>query len=44
MNPQNMCRARLIPIHPVQHALDKSLFEFADGLIEQNAPFHHLAD
>jgi hypothetical protein len=44
MNPQHMRCPRLIPIHPIQHALDKSLFEFADRLIEKYPALHHLAD
>lgn len=34
MNPQQMRRARLIPIDAVQHALDKTFFELSDGLVE----------
>ena len=44
MNPQQMRGARLIAIDAIQHALDEALFEFADGLVEQNAALHHLAD
>lgn len=43
VNAQQMRRARLIPADAVQHPLDESLFELPDGLIEQNAAFHHLA-
>ncbi len=34
MNPQQMRRARLIPIDTLQHPLDEALFEFSDGFIE----------
>ncbi len=43
VNAQQMRRARLIPVYAVQHALDESLLKLPDGLIEQNAAFHHLA-
>jgi hypothetical protein len=44
MNPQQMRCPRLIPVNPLQHALDKPLLEFADSLIEKYPALHHLAD
>lgn len=43
VNPQQIRRARLIPVYAVQHALNKALLELPDGLIEQDAAFYHLA-
>jgi hypothetical protein len=44
MNPQHVRSARLISVNSIQHALDKPLFEFADGFVEKYSAFHHLAD
>jgi len=44
MNPQHVRSARLISVNSIQHALDKPLFEFADGFVEKYSAFQHLAD
>ena len=44
VNAKNFGGARLISIGPVQHALDETFFELADGFVEKNPPFHHLYD
>ena len=43
VNAQKLRRPRLIALNAIQHSLDEAFFEFADGLIEQNAALHHLA-
>jgi hypothetical protein len=42
MNPQNLRRAALVAMRPVQHALDETLLEFADRFVEQNSAIYHL--
>lgn len=44
VNAQNFGGARLISVRAVQHALDETLFELANGLVEKNPAFHHLYD
>jgi len=44
MDPQHMRRPRLIPVHSIQHALDKPLLEFANCFVEKYPALHHLAD
>jgi len=34
VNAQNFGGTGLIPIHPVQHALDETFFELTNGLVE----------
>jgi len=43
MNPQKLGRAALIAVGALQNPLDKALFEFTHGFIEQNSAFHHLS-
>src|SRR5262249_59482774 len=42
VNPQDVRRPRLISVDAVQYAFDKTLLEFANGLIEENSAIHHL--
>jgi hypothetical protein len=44
VNAKNLGSAGLVAVGAVQDALDKTLFEFADGLIKKNSAFHHLID
>ena len=44
VNAEELCGAGLVAGGAVQDALDETLFEFADGLVEQNPPLHHLID
>ena len=44
VNAKNFCRAGLVAVCAVQHALDEALFELADGFVKQNPALHHLID
>jgi len=44
MDAQNFGGARLISIASVQHALNETFFELANGLVEKNPALHHLYD
>src|SRR5579863_247559 len=41
---ENLRGTRLVAVGAVQDALDETLLKFSDGLVEQNAPVHHLND
>jgi hypothetical protein len=44
VNPQNLRGAAPVAFGVFEDVLDKALFEFPDGLLEQDAVLHHLAD
>jgi hypothetical protein len=44
VNAEHLRGTGLIPIGTVEDALNESFFEFADGLVEEDAAFHHLND
>jgi len=41
MNAENFRGAGLIAVGALEDAFDEALFEFADGLIEEDAALHH---
>jgi len=44
VNAKDSGSTGLVAIGAVQDALDKTLFEFADGFVKQNPALHHLID
>ncbi len=44
MDPQNLRRARLVPIQSLEHTLDEFLLEFRYCLFEQNSTINHHAN
>jgi len=43
MNAQEFRCPALIAVGAFQHSLDEPFFEFTDGLIKEDAAFHHLS-
>lgn len=44
MDSEDLRGAGLIAVGTLQDTLDKTLFEFPDGFVKQNAAFDHLSD
>jgi hypothetical protein len=44
VNAEDLRGAGLVAVGALQDALDETLLELAHGLIEQDAPVHHLCD
>jgi hypothetical protein len=42
VNAEHLCRAGLVAVGMVEHALDKTFLKFPDGFVEQDSTLNHL--